>query len=109
MTHKTQTKLAFHVIEKLEELGFRVDHLVADNARMNTKTFEVMNNGELSPVIRHPNQETDYVEGVSPVRPLFLSFDPVHIIKTVRGQLMDRNLKRNGNITLYSTLINPSK
>jgi hypothetical protein len=65
--------LTVHVVKKLEEIGFIVDRVVADNAKINVKFFKLL---------RRANDPK-----------LFLSYDYTHIIKNARKQLIDRNRK----------------
>ncbi|KAK4037496.1 hypothetical protein OUZ56_029529 [Daphnia magna] len=44
--------LTVHVIKKLEEIGFIVDGVVGDNARINIKLFDLL---------RHPSDKQDFI------------------------------------------------
>lgn len=81
--------LTVHVIKKLEEIGFIVDGVVGDNARINIKLFDLL---------RHPSDKQDFIvtHPVNPSIPLFLSYDYTHLIKNIRNQLIDRKLTVDG-------------
>lgn len=78
-------------MEKLESYGFRVICLVTDNLSVNVKMFHLLNDGISFPIVPHP---VDAVAASARLpcifRPLFLSFDPCHVIKNVRNQFIDR-------------------
>lgn len=56
LTAEQQEVLTLHVIKDVEETGFSVIRLVADNLSVNTTMFKRINGGELHPVVRHPVQ-----------------------------------------------------
>lgn len=61
--------------------------------------FKRMNDGDLFPVIRHPQQEyseADLLLKPWVYRPLFCSFDYCHVTKNVRNQLLERNFNIKG-------------
>lgn len=101
LTGEQQYKLTVHVIKKIEEIGFKVHTLCADNASTNRKMFALFNpSGKMWPVVPHPVQPEDMEEEENPemksYRPLFLLFDPVHIIKNVRNLLQSRTFLIEG-------------
>ena len=51
---------------------------------------------ELIHLIRHPNDQR---------RPLFLSFDPCHLIKNIRNCFLDRQLHNNGRKIDFELII----
>ena len=66
----------------LENAGYFVICLVSDNNRVNRNMFETMCGGELQPCIKHPCDSE---------RKLFLLFDTVHILKSVRNNWLGQN------------------
>ena len=90
---KELLELTKHVIKEIEDLGFEVVGLVADNASTNTKMFKLLNpEGKLWHEIPHPLDKK---------RKFFVSFDSSHIIKNVRNQFIDRHLKWKGKRILF--------
>ncbi len=90
-------ELTKHVIKELEELGYEVVGLVADNTATNTKMFKLLNpEGVLAHDIPHR---------IDSKRRFFLSLDSSHIIKNVRNQFIDRPLKWNGKPILFQSCI----
>ena len=89
--------LCMHVIKKIEEIGFKVDLLVGDNAKVNVKLFKLLKRrtDEEEIVVTHPVDQS---------RKLFLSFDYTHILKNIRNQMIDRPLKWNGNHINFSLI-----
>ena len=92
LTAEQQKEITEYVIRRLEEIGYTVLRLVTDNLTTNVKMFKEMNGGVLHPVVPHPVQPTVISKSPMILRPLFLSFDPVHGIKNVRNQFRDRIL-----------------
>ena len=60
------------VLEGLGKIGFLTLAVISDNHKVNAKLFTELSEGEMKPRILHPFDEN---------RPLFLLFDPVHIMK----------------------------
>lgn len=81
--------LTVHVIKKLEEIGFSVERVVGDNAKINVKLFQLL---------RRPNDVENFkvTNPANPCKKMFLSYDYTHIIKNVRNQLIDRKLVKDG-------------
>lgn len=69
--------------------GFFVHDVTTDNASINTTMFSATNEGVLAPIAVHPRQPEGYDKAPMIARPPFLRYDPVHIIKRVRGQFID--------------------
>ena len=61
------------VAEELEQLQFKVLVTITDNHKTNVKLFSELSNGPMKTRIQHPFAQ----------RPLFLLFDPVHLIKNI--------------------------
>ncbi|XP_023232214.1 uncharacterized protein LOC111632058 [Centruroides sculpturatus] len=76
-------RMMLDVLSEVGSLGFSVIHIVADNHQTNTAMFKALGNGELLHKIPHP---------CNTIRPLFLSFDPNHIIKNLRSILLERKM-----------------
>lgn len=89
--------LTFHVIRTIEEIGFRVERLVGDNAKINVNLFKLLR----KPLDEEPFEITHPVDSI---RKLFLSYDYTHIIKNVRNQLIDRKLKWDGEEISFSVI-----
>ncbi|KAH7932397.1 hypothetical protein HPB51_029311 [Rhipicephalus microplus] len=83
-------QLTLEVIKSIEEAGFQVVRLVADNHASNKKMFTMLGNGRMMPVVPHPMDMN---------RRLFLSFDHCHILKNLRNQMLStkRVLFNNGH------------
>ncbi|KZS09137.1 Uncharacterized protein APZ42_026709 [Daphnia magna] len=99
LTAKQQEALTLQVIKDVEGCGFKITRLVSDNLAVNTTMFKRMNDGDLFPVIRHPQQEyseADLLLKPWVYRPLFCSFDYCHVTKNVRNQLLERNFHIKG-------------
>jgi hypothetical protein len=63
----------FHkVCEELENLGFKTLLVITDNHKTNVKFFTTLSGGEMKTKVHHP---------YSGSHPLFLLFDPVHLMK----------------------------
>ncbi|XP_077523260.1 uncharacterized protein LOC144134172 [Amblyomma americanum] len=76
--------MTLSVIKAVEEAGIRIVRVVTDNHQTNTAMFRDMSeHSTLQPVVRHPVREGD---------PLFLSFDPNHLIKNLRTNLLEREM-----------------
>ena len=91
MVGKELHQLTVEVIRKVEETGFKIVRICADNHKTNTALFRFLNDGiTLSHVVKHPVQpQVDETDELAEPRPLFLSFDCCHIIKNVRNQFLD--------------------
>lgn len=89
------TELAVHVIKQIEQAT--IVRLVTYNLSTNVKMFSLLNKGDssLSFQVPHP---------VNSSRPLFLSFDYCHIIKSWRNQLLDRKFLINGKTVMAEPL-----
>jgi len=68
------------VLRSVEEIGFKVTRLVSDNLTVNVKAFGIICGGVVKSEIVHPCDEN---------RPLFISYDPCHILKNARNLLLD--------------------
>ncbi|XP_077512961.1 uncharacterized protein LOC144124183 [Amblyomma americanum] len=76
--------MTLSVIKAVEEAGIRIVRVVTDNHQTNTAMFRDMSeDNTLQPVVRHPVRVDD---------PLFLSFDPNHLIKNLRTNLLEREI-----------------
>ncbi|XP_064468483.1 uncharacterized protein LOC135379168 [Ornithodoros turicata] len=84
--------LVLDVMAAVQEAGFFVCRVVADNHATNCSAFARLAGGKIAPVIDHP------LDVQAPRRLLFLSFDYCHIIKNIRSQFLDnkRLLCNNG-------------
>ncbi|KAG0430199.1 hypothetical protein HPB47_022935 [Ixodes persulcatus] len=72
------------VVKAVEEAGFRKVRIVTDNHQTNTAMFRQMSDDNtLQHVVPHPVREGE---------PLFLSFDPNHLIKNLRTNLLEREM-----------------
>jgi hypothetical protein len=98
-----QRKLKLHVIEKAESFGLRIERISTDNLSKNVKMFALMNSssstpdGHKIPVVLHPvDSVAASLQWPCIFRPLFLSYDSVHILKNVRNQFIDREFLING-------------
>lgn len=83
------SKIILTVIKDCEQIGFKICRIVSDDAKINVKALEDLNGGKLSHEINHP---------IRSGHPLFISFDPCHIVKNIRNQLFDdkREMKMDG-------------
>ncbi|XP_064485453.1 uncharacterized protein LOC135397845 [Ornithodoros turicata] len=70
-------------MKAVEDTGFRIVRVVADNHKTNVALFKHLAGGELHHVTAHPLRQVD---------PLFLSFDPNHLIKNLRTCLLEREM-----------------
>ncbi|XP_037526278.2 uncharacterized protein LOC119403411 [Rhipicephalus sanguineus] len=86
-------RLALEVMKSIEEAGFQVVRLVADNHASNTKMFTIFGSGQMMPVVPHPMDNN---------RKLFLAFDHCHILKNLRNQLLSANRVLCNNGRYYS-------
>ena len=107
LTAEQQTKLTVHVIERVEVSRFKVFRLVTDNLSTNTKMFTLLNNKVLCDVVPHPVDEMARAYPPIPCiyRPLYLSFDPCHILKNVRNLGCDRILEIDGKLVSFAPLV----
>jgi len=81
-------KLIEAILNKIEQIGFKVIRLVADDFSVNQKAFKILSGGELAnPQIENP---------ANPARPLFLSYDYCHVFKNLRNNFLNRNLSNSG-------------
>lgn len=77
-------KMTLSVMQAIEDAGFHVTRIVTDNHKTNAALFRSMSEDKtLQHVIAHPFREDD---------PLFLSFDPNHLIKNLRTNLLERSM-----------------
>ncbi|KAL1426007.1 hypothetical protein MTO96_003477 [Rhipicephalus appendiculatus] len=83
-------KLIRYVMGKVEEAGFRIVLLVADNHKVNVSAMKDLCGGFLTYRIQHP---------CDPNRLLFLSFDYCHVLKNVRSQFLARDLGNGGEVS----------
>lgn len=81
--------MTLHVLKEVEDMGYKVIGLSADNAKTNVVLFKMLskNRKNMSPTVDHPFDAN---------RSLFLSFDSSHIIKNVKNIFIDRPLKNQG-------------
>ncbi|KAJ1528983.1 hypothetical protein ONE63_007350 [Megalurothrips usitatus] len=78
--HGVTTEYTIPVLEVLCRVGFIPIRICADNARANTALFRKLGGGKLQTNVPHP-----FLSGMK----LFISFDPCHIMKNLRSQLID--------------------
>ena len=72
--------ITVQVIKDIEQLGLFVDVIVSDNYPFNVNLFKLLGNSkELLSCMLHPNQ-----------RSLYLIFDFVHIVKTIRKNWLNQ-------------------
>ncbi|KAL1474276.1 hypothetical protein MTO96_021122 [Rhipicephalus appendiculatus] len=82
--HDRLRSLTLNVLKAVEEAGFFIVRIVTDNHQTNTAMFRGMSDDNtLQHVVPHPVREND---------PLFLSFDPNHLIKNLRTNLLEREM-----------------
>ncbi|XP_037268860.2 uncharacterized protein LOC119160746 isoform X2 [Rhipicephalus microplus] len=92
LTGEQLEQLSLKVMQSVEDAGFEVVRLVADNHSTNCKFFASLSGGQICPVVTHP---------LDPDRQLFLSFDYCHIIKNVRNQFLDtKRIFRNAGVLI---------
>lgn len=72
------------VMEVVEEAGFRILRIVTENHQSNTAMFQQMSDDNtLQHVVPHPVREDE---------PLYISFDPNHLVKNLRTNLLEREM-----------------
>ncbi|XP_064485536.1 uncharacterized protein LOC135398009 [Ornithodoros turicata] len=78
--------LILEIMKRVEEAGFIVVRLVADNHKTNVNAFSLLCGGEDKPSIQHP---------FDPQRKLFIAYDHCHIVKNIRSQFLsdDKNFQ----------------
>ena len=73
--------------------------------------FALMNSGstpdgQAVPVVPHPvDSVAASLKWPCIFRPLFLSYDPIHILKNIRNQFMDREFVINGKQVSFKTIL----
>ncbi|KAH7977684.1 hypothetical protein HPB49_003171 [Dermacentor silvarum] len=76
--------MTMEVMKAVEQVGFRVARVVTDNHQTNVSLFKRFSqDGTLVHAVPHPLRECD---------PLFLSFDPNHLIKNIRTNFLEREI-----------------
>ena len=106
-----QTRLTLHTIARVESFGLRVERLSTDNLSTNVKMFALMNSGstpdgQAVPVVPHPvDPVAASLKWPCIFHPLVLSYDPVHILKNLRNQFMDREFVINGKEVSFKTIL----
>ncbi|KAH7958824.1 hypothetical protein HPB49_005567 [Dermacentor silvarum] len=80
----------FFIVNKVEPCGFQIVRLGADNHKVNVHAMKILGNGISSYRTEYP---------CDPSRPLFLSFDPCHVLKNVRCQFLTPKLGPKGEIS----------
>ncbi|KAH7938544.1 hypothetical protein HPB49_025074 [Dermacentor silvarum] len=83
-------ELVLFIMKKVETCGFCITRLVTDNHKVNVHAFKLLGYGCLTYRIEHP---------CDPERPLFLSFDPCHVLKNVRSQFLAHDIGPKGEIS----------
>ncbi|KAL3182567.1 hypothetical protein MRX96_007012 [Rhipicephalus microplus] len=82
--------MTMNVMKAVEVVGFRVTRIVTDNHQSNVALFKSLSeDGMLAHVGPHPLRQGD---------PLFLSFDPNHLIKNLRNNLVKREMMDGDNL-----------
>ncbi|KAL3245355.1 hypothetical protein MRX96_046990 [Rhipicephalus microplus] len=82
--------MTMNVMKAVENVGFRVTRIVTDNHQSNVALFKSLSeDGMLAHVVPHPLRQGD---------PLFLSFDPNHLIKNLRNNLVEREMMDGDNL-----------
>ncbi|KAH6946725.1 hypothetical protein HPB50_014765 [Hyalomma asiaticum] len=76
-------KLIIFVMKKVEACGFKIVRLVTDNHKVNVNAMKLLGNGLVTYRTEHP---------CDPDRQLFMSFDPCHVLKNVRSQLLSHDI-----------------
>ena len=70
------------IVRDIEKCGLFVDAIVSDNYPLNVSLFKLLGNSkELLPCVPHPNDSRRF---------LYLVFDFVHIIKTIRNNWVNQ-------------------
>ncbi|CAH0765012.1 unnamed protein product [Bemisia tabaci] len=77
-------KLVRPVLKVMEEVGFRVLCLIADDNQVNAKMFKMLGDGTLKTCVPHPFNKEEK---------LFLLFDQVHLFKNVRNNWINAPAK----------------
>ncbi|KAH6936125.1 hypothetical protein HPB50_013550 [Hyalomma asiaticum] len=77
-------------MKKVESCGFRIIRLVTDNHKVNVQAMRLLGNGIITYRTEHP---------CDPDRPLFMSFDPCHVLKNVRSQFLAHDIGPKGEIS----------
>lgn len=76
--------MTLEVLKAVEDVGFLVTRVVTDNHQTNTALFKRLSeDGTLVHAVPHPLRKGD---------PLFLSFDPNHLIKNLRTNFLEREM-----------------
>ncbi|KAG0422737.1 hypothetical protein HPB47_001461 [Ixodes persulcatus] len=76
--------MTMEVMKTVEQVGFRIARIVTDNHQTNAALFRKLSkDGALVHEVAHPLREGD---------PLFLSFDPNHLIKNLRSNFLEREM-----------------
>lgn len=92
--------LTIRVIKKLEEVGFLVDRSVGDNAKVNVKLFKILRKS----ADKNDFRVTHPAEPSKTSRKWYVSYHPTHILKKERNQLLERNLKWEGEKIDFSLI-----
>lgn len=104
-----QTKLTLYALTKAESLGLRIERLSTDNLSTNVQMFSLLNSsskGHATPVVPHPvDSVAASLERPCIFRPLFLSYDPVHLFKNIRNQFIDREFLIKGRQVTFKTIL----
>lgn len=92
LTGKELYELTLSVICEVEKCGFLVVRLVTDNHKSNVAMFRRFGGGKrmLQEEVPHPCDSS---------RSLFLSFDPSHIIKNVRTQMLEAKVIEEDDVS----------
>ena len=87
LTAEYLLQLTSELLKKLSSAGFRVISIISDNNRINQKMFRLLSDssGAIAPYINDP---------VHPSYKIFLLFDTVHILKSIRNNWL--NMKNYG-------------
>ena len=72
--------LTINVLKCLHNIGYKVLGIISDNNRINRNMFEHLCGGTLQSSIKHPFSDD----------PLFLLFDTVHILKSIRNNWLNQ-------------------
>ncbi|XP_037282313.2 uncharacterized protein LOC119170786 [Rhipicephalus microplus] len=82
--------MTMNVMKAVEDVGFRVTRIVTDNHQSNVALFKSLSeDGMLAHVVPHPLRQGD---------PVFLSFDPNHLIKNLRNNIVEREMMDGDNL-----------
>ncbi|XP_075742919.1 uncharacterized protein LOC142796362 [Rhipicephalus microplus] len=76
-------KMIIFVMKKVEACGFKIVRLVTDNHKVSVNAMKLLGNGLVTYRTEHP---------CDPDRQLFMSFDPCHVLKNVRSQLLSHDI-----------------